>query len=230
MDIVIRLPVNDQSNSSNPGESDIVIEPKFVGYVQLRAGIQYQNILIRDGVDCLINRTAHKWMDNKKYILRKNFTDWFKSVGNKGLNMFERLGEKPAIRIDGVWYTIDTSFSGPAWTIFIKAPGFKLDVDLVPALRFPENRWNLGNRYKSIPFHCRCDYWMVVPKPNKGGQNSFDEDRSWRIAMQDQEKKLMHDLNHFKQGIRLVSSYKSLIHSHQRILTQVHAYSMQNTH
>ncbi|XP_045446619.1 uncharacterized protein LOC123654778 [Melitaea cinxia] len=141
VDIVIGLPVNFSVDQFNPEESDIVIEQNSPGFVQLRAGLQYQKILERDGVDCVINKTAYQWLDDKKYILRSKFTSWFKSVGNRALNQLPKRGLYPICYVDEVGYTIRTSESGPAWTLLIEAPGFKLDVDLVPALRFPEDRW-----------------------------------------------------------------------------------------
>ncbi|XP_045764905.1 uncharacterized protein LOC123867084 isoform X2 [Maniola jurtina] len=208
MDIVIGVPVNMHTDPNNPEESDIVIEPKWPGFVQLRAGTQYQKILVRDGQDCQINRKAHEWMDDKKYILRSKFTDWFKSVGNRGLNKFETLNDLPVCYVDGTPYTIRTTSSGPAWTIVIESRGFRLDVDLVPALKFPENRWLEGRAYRPIPVECRREYWMVVPKPNKSGQTPQDEQRSWRIALQDQEKQLLNNTYQLRQVIRLLKKLR----------------------
>ncbi|XP_039748771.1 cyclic GMP-AMP synthase-like isoform X2 [Pararge aegeria] len=208
MDIVIDVPVNMHRDLANPEESDIVIEPKYPGFVQLRAGTQYQRILIRDGHDCLINRTAYEWLDDRNYILRSKFTDWFKSVANRGLNQFQTKNGLPVCVVDGVQYTIRTSSGGPAWTIIIEAGLFRLDVDLVPALKFPENRWLEGRSYRRIPMECRRDFWMVVPKPNKSGQNTFDEQRSWRIALQDQEKQLLNNTYSLRQTIRLMKKLR----------------------
>ncbi|XP_050342627.1 cyclic GMP-AMP synthase-like receptor [Nymphalis io] len=207
VDIVIDLPVN-LRRDHNPKESDIVIEPNFPGFVQLRAGLQYQKILVRDGIDCLINRTAYEWLDEKNYILRSKFTNWFKSVGNRALNRFPRSGSLPAVFVDGVTYTIRTSESGPAWTIIIEAPRFKLDVDLVPALRFPEDRCSEANIIRTIPLKCRREYWMVVPKPNKGGNTTHDEKRSWRIALQDQEKQFLNNTYQLRQTLRLLKKFR----------------------
>lgn len=207
VDIVIGLPVNFSVDQFNPEESDIVIEQNSPGFVQLRAGLQYQKILERDGVDCVINKTAYQWLDDKKYILRSKFTSWFKSVGNRALNQLPKRGLYPICYVDEVGYTIRTSESGPAWTLLIEAPGFKLDVDLVPALRFPEDRWLEGKSYRSIPLEWRRGYWLVVPKPNKGGNTVHDEQRSWRVALQDQEKQFLNNTYHLRQTIRLVRSF-----------------------
>lgn len=203
MDIVINMPVS--MNSAIYGEDDITIRQNFPGYVELVAGVQYQKLPFRDGPDCQIYRTAYEWMDDRKFILRNNFISWFKSVGNKALNRFSTFSSKPAINVNGVWYTIRTSESGPAWTIIIEARGFRLDVDLVPALKFPESRWPVGKQYRDIPHECKRDYWMVVPKPNKSGNTVQDEYRSWRIALQDQEKQLLYNTYALRQTICLVS-------------------------
>ncbi|XP_046960435.1 cyclic GMP-AMP synthase-like receptor isoform X2 [Vanessa cardui] len=207
VDIVIDLPVN-LRRDRNLNESDIILEPNFPGFVQLRAGVQYQKLLVRDGVDCLINRTAHEWLDEKNYILRSKFTNWFKSVGNRALNRFPRRENLPACSVEGVYYTIRTSESGPAWTIIIEAPNFKLDVDLVPALRFPEDRCIEANVIRPIPPECRREYWMVVPKPNKGGNTIHDEKRSWRIALQDQEKQFLNNTYQLRQTIRFLKKFR----------------------
>lgn len=203
MDIVINLPVN--MSPSRDGENDITIQQNFPGYVELLAGVQYQRLLVRDGPDCQIYRTAYEWMDERKFILRKNFVSWFKSVGNRALNQFPRYNSQPSLSVDGVRYTIRSSESGPAWTIIIEAAGFRLDVDLVPALKFPESRWPIGKQYRDIPSDCRRDYWMVVPKPNKSGNTVHDEHRSWRIALQDQEKQLLYNTYALRKAICLVS-------------------------
>lgn len=205
---MIGLPVNFSVDRFNPEESDIVIEQNSPGFVQLRAGVQYQNILLRDGVD--INKTAYQWLDDRKYILRSKFTSWFKSVGNRALNQLPKIGFLPICYVDEVAYTIRTSESGPAWTLLIEAPGFKLDVDLVPAFRFPEDRWLEGKSYRSIPPEWRRGYWMVVPKPNKGGNTVHDEQRSWRVALQDQEKQCLNNTYQLRQTIRLVRSFANL--------------------
>ncbi|CAG9560170.1 unnamed protein product [Danaus chrysippus] len=208
MDIVIGLPVSLHVNGVNPEDSDIAIEQRFPAYVQLKAGTQYQNILIRDGADAVINRAAHSWMDDKKYILRSKFTDWFKGVGNKALNLLPQYQNRPSVVVDGRRYTVRTSTSGPAWTIIMEAPGFRLDVDLVPAFKFPEARWPVGRQYRDIPVACRRDYWLVVPKPNKNGDCANDEQRSWRLALHDQEKQLMHNTYNLRNTIRLIKKFR----------------------
>lgn len=206
MDIVIGLPVNMRPNLHNPEDNDVVIEQNYPGYVQLRAGVQYQRLLVRDGPDSQIYRTAYEWLDERKYILRSKFVNWFKSVGYRALNEFQRVNSVPALYVNGILYKIRSSESGPAWTIIIEAPQFRLDVDLVPALKFPETRWPVGKSYRSIPAGCERDYWMVVPKPNKNGNTVHDEYRSWRIALQDQEKKLFYNTYALRKTLRLVST------------------------
>ncbi|XP_061377793.1 cyclic GMP-AMP synthase-like receptor isoform X1 [Danaus plexippus] len=208
MDIVIGLPVNLHVNGVNPEDSDIVIEQRFPAYVQLRAGTQYQNIIIRDGADAVINRAAHSWLDDRKYILRSKFTDWFKSVGNRALNLLPRHDNRPSVVVDGRIYTVRTSTSGPAWTIIMEASGFRLDVDLVPAFKLPEARWPVGKQYRDIPLACRRDYWLVVPKPNKTGDCPNDEHRSWRLALHDQEKQLLHNTYNLRNTIRLIKKFR----------------------
>ncbi|XP_052753404.1 cyclic GMP-AMP synthase-like receptor [Galleria mellonella] len=74
-------------------------------------------------------------------------------------------------KVDNVPYVIRTSESGPAITLKItnESTGFKMDVDLVPALQFPEERWPVGSGYRDIPAECSMGAygWMVVPEPLK---------------------------------------------------------------
>lgn len=205
MDIVIGLPLNIRHDPLNPEGSDFVLEGKGAGFVQLKMGAQFQNLHMRD--DWETNKTAYKWKEtNGNYLLRSKFIDWFKSVVSKALDKYTVSGSLPVIYVRGVPYTIRKSESGPAMTIFIEnnSRGFKLDVDLVPALRFPENRWPITKAYREINPTWSQEYWMVVPKPNKNG-NPYDEIRSWRIALHNQERVLMHDTNNMRQAIRLVS-------------------------
>lgn len=208
MDIIIGLPVNLREDPQNPAKSDVVLEAKSPGFIQLKMGDQFKNLPNRDGVGWQVNKAAYKWLDDRNYLLRSKFTDWFKSVVDLGLQRFER--NSSGVRfcvVDGVPYTLRLSSSGPAITLIIenRSNRFKLDVDLVPALKFPEERWPISKSYRKIPKTCSKDIWMVVPKPNKAGLNKYDMDRSWRLALHLQERSLMHDTNNMRQAIRLVS-------------------------
>ncbi|CAH2050952.1 unnamed protein product, partial [Iphiclides podalirius] len=190
--IGINVPVNMKEGIG--GASDIAIEPTHPGYVQLRAGVQYQKLLVRDGADCVVNRTAHHWLDERNYITRSKFADWFKGVVNKALaRLSPNESNRPCIEIAGVLYQIRTTEGGPALTLVIEdTREFKLDVDLVPALIFPDSRWPVAG-YRAIPPACHVGTWILVPKPNKHGYTVHDERRSWRIGLQEQERKLIHN-------------------------------------
>ncbi|XP_063620999.1 cyclic GMP-AMP synthase-like receptor [Cydia splendana] len=212
MDIVIGLPVNADENPQNPAKSDVVMEDIAPGFVRLKMGKQFQNLPNRDQrEDWEINQTAYKWLDDDNYLLRSQFMYWFKSVVDKAMNLFDQdeYGE-PYMDVEGTKYTLRLSASGPAYTLIIedKNSGFRLDVDLVPALKFPEDRWPITKKYRRIPKRCKKDFFMVVPKPLKGGRSPFDSDRSWRLAMHIQEKDLMYDTCHMKQVIRLIKKLR----------------------
>ncbi|KAI5643761.1 mab-21 protein domain-containing protein [Phthorimaea operculella] len=212
IDIVIGLPLSIKSNPINPAESDFIIESKDPGFVQLKVGVQFERLPQRDGNEWQNNRAAYEWKDEKNYLLRSKFSDWFKSVVNRALNEFvENRTLPPIFYVAGVPYVVSKSESGPAMTMYIenRAKDFKLDVDLVPALRFPIDRWPINNSYRSIPPVCAGkDYWMVVPKPNKGGHTVHDKNRSWRVALHEQEGRLMHSNNNMKQAIRLIKKFR----------------------
>ncbi|XP_063532752.1 cyclic GMP-AMP synthase-like receptor isoform X2 [Cydia strobilella] len=211
MDIIIGLPVN-LKEAPKPANSDIVLEAKAPGFIQLKAGTQFQNLPKRDGADWLINRTAHEWLDERNYLLRSKFTDWFKSVVNKAMNSFpaDPSSGRRVVNVDGIPYTLRLSSSGPAITlIIVNSKGFRLDVDLVPALKFPKERWPICRPYRKVPDNCNHhDIFMVVPKPMKGGLNRYDTDRSWRIAMHLQERDIMHATENMRQAIRLIKKLR----------------------
>ncbi|XP_026729731.1 uncharacterized protein LOC113495269 isoform X2 [Trichoplusia ni] len=210
MDIVIGLPLNIKTDAMNPTGSDILIEPTSAGFVQLKMGVQFQRLPMRDKEEWLINRAAYEWKDDSNYLLRSKFNDWFKSVVNKALNKFEVSGNRPLYYVEGVPYIIDKSESGPAMTLLIsnKSRNFKLDVDLVPCLKFPEDRWPIGKSYRQIPQKCKKDYWMVVGKPNKESPSVLGQLRSWRLALHNQERELMHNSYNLRQAIRLVKKLR----------------------
>ncbi|KAG7299676.1 hypothetical protein JYU34_016673 [Plutella xylostella] len=209
MDIVIGLPLNFRADPS--GHDDIALQPLAPGYVQLKLGQQFRRLPQRDAADWLVNRTAYEWKDDKDFLLRNKFIDWFKSVVHRALNRFEDEGRgRKIIRIDGVPYTIRTTESGPAITFIVEnaSRDFKLDVDFVPALKFPEARWPICRGYRAVPPGCAGQDFMLVPKPNKAAACVWDETRCWRIAMHDQEKKLMYNLSNLKPTLRLLKKLR----------------------
>ncbi|XP_075970998.1 cyclic GMP-AMP synthase-like receptor [Anticarsia gemmatalis] len=211
MDIVIGLPLNIRPNLLNPADSDIVLEAKAPGFVQLRMGTQFLKLPMRDNEEWLNNRAAYDWKDDCNYLLRSKFIQWFESVVNRALDLYTvRNNNRPVIKVGGVDYTIDVSKSGPAMTLLIhsRSTGFKMDVDLVPALKFPESRWPISNTYREIPSKCKKDYWMVVPKPNKDSPIQQDQMRSWRIALHNQERELMYNSYNLRQTIRLIKKLR----------------------
>lgn len=199
--IVIGLPKNLGMNPEN-----VILVPKEAGFVQLKMGTQYK----RDCNTCQTNKAACKWCDDQNFLLRSNFMDWFKGVLDRALNSFGNYST-PIINSGGVQYTIRKSESGPAKTLFIenKSKGFKLDVDLVPALKLPEHRWPITNSYRQIRANWSNPekFWMVVPKLNKYATDNFDASRSWRMNLQIQERNMMNNSENLRQGIRLVSSF-----------------------
>lgn len=210
MDVVIGMPLSIKNDMFNSGNSDFIIEPKEAGFVNLKMGPQYTNMPMRDSQDWVINKTAYSWKDSDNYLLRSKFTDWFKSVVVRALNQYKTNGLHPVYQIDGTDYTIQRSESGPAITLIIKnrSSNFRMDVDLVPALKFPEDRWPPRADYRQIPAQCAKGYWMVVPKPNKCDPSDIQKSRAWRIALHYQERELMSGSNHLRQAIRLVKKLR----------------------
>ncbi|XP_062530817.1 ADP-ribosylation factor-like protein isoform X1 [Bombyx mori] len=210
MVIEIGVPLCFHEKTNNRNESDIKFEPRHAGYVQLKMGPQFQNLPMRDGVDWQINKTAYLWKDESNFLLSTKFLDWFKSVVKRALNKFDTENGQSVYNVRGVKYVIAHSQSGPAETLIItnKSKGFSLSVDLVPALKFPENRWPITKQYRQIPPNCRKGTWQLVGKPNKEAANKTDEVRSWRISMQNQERLLMHKTNNLRPALRLMKKLR----------------------
>ncbi|XP_059061405.1 cyclic GMP-AMP synthase-like receptor [Achroia grisella] len=202
MDVIIKLPFNKNEDPLDPSNSDIILEPSCNGFVQIKMGRQCQRILELD--EC--NKTIIKWTDADHYILQNKFKDWFKGVLHKALNKFNNHGNYKYVTIDGIQYIIRTSESGPAITLKISNDNkFKLDVDLVPALQFPEERWPINSDYRDIPAGCSVQIgWMVVPKPSKCGNIS----RSWRLALCNQEKKLIYNTCNLRKTLQLLKKLR----------------------
>lgn len=211
MDIVVGLPVNFKVDPLYPGNSDIVLEHKSAGYIQMRMGTQYKNLPRRDPGDWEDNKQAYEWQDEQGYLLHTKFATWFQSVVARALNKFpDGYNGRKCFHVDGVAYFIKiiTKRTSPAVTFYVENHqlGFKLDIDFVPALKFPESRWPICRGYREIPAGCNREDWMVVPKLNRAAQNGYDEKRSWRVALHDQEKRMMHNTFNLRQAVRLVSS------------------------
>lgn len=195
-------------NPLYPSKSDIIIEPKSPGYVQLKMGTYFRK-LHRDVKLWETVKVTETWVDNNNYLLRSKFQYWFKGIVNKAFHKFEKNERGYTIvEVNKSIYTLRLSESGPAITLFIEreSDNFKCDADLVPAIQFSENRWPISKGYRNIPPGCSCGDWMIVPKANKAAGNIHDENRSWRVALPRQELKLMTDAQMMKQSIRIVST------------------------
>ncbi|XP_061709674.1 cyclic GMP-AMP synthase-like receptor [Cydia pomonella] len=196
MEIVIGLPVN----IHDPSHGDVV-EDVAPGVVRLNIGDQLQGLLDRGG-DWRIIETAHRWLDKDNYLLRSLFMDWYKTVVDKALNLVDAIEDNLPFAMNGIMverdmYTLRLADS-QSFTLIVEDPqcGFRLDVDLVPALEFldkestrmPSKRRKKGN-------------FLVVPKPMKGGP--YDA-AAWRRPLQLEEC----DLLYMKQAIRLIKKLR----------------------
>ncbi|KAJ2939898.1 hypothetical protein O0L34_g6602 [Tuta absoluta] len=222
IDIVIDLPLNKDLDSLHPEESDFVIKPQDPGFVQIKVGIQYENFPKRFNRNWKEQAPAFGWRGKRRNLSRSKFMSWFKGVVNSALNRFynEDVG-RPLFFVDDEVYTAEISESGPAMTLYIRSldprKNIQLDIDLVPALRFPINRWPIGKgyrrlpkseyyKYHNIPAQRSDDFFMAVPKPS-WCRNS-DPDECWRLAMHEQERILMHDTRNMRQAIRLMKKFR----------------------
>ncbi|KPI95202.1 Protein MB21D1 [Papilio xuthus] len=184
----------------------IQIEPKHPGYVQLRNDTS-RGIPRQYTSDSIEAKTAYKWLDSKNYILRSEYAKWIQSVITRAINHVAIPATSQNVDRKNT-YNVGVTESGPAITLTIENDrGFKLDVDLVLALRFSESQWPVEG-YRSIPAGCGVGHWMVAPKRNRHGNDIHDENRSWRISLQEQERKLIYDRQNLRLTVKLLKKLR----------------------
>lgn len=137
MDIVIRLPIN--------YDRDIVIENAHAGFVKLKINKGFDRLHKQQyWENC--HKITYDWIDEDKYFLQNEFRQWIQSIVQRALT---DLNEQ--VKVNGVTYVVKFKESGPAYTLNIVSndegyEDFKLDVDLVPVIRFMYPRWPEGYR------------------------------------------------------------------------------------
>lgn len=151
MDIVIRLPI-----SYEDGENGIIIENEQPGYVKLKivnaiASLERQ----RQWESCY--RVMKEWTDSENYFLQSKFRWWVHRTVQRALNA---MGGQ--VMVNGVVYLLSYREAGPAYTLNVRcAEGneqFKLDVDLVPVIKFIYPRAPEGYRYFILVFDSNLEF------------------------------------------------------------------------
>ncbi|KPI98110.1 hypothetical protein RR46_11231 [Papilio xuthus] len=197
MDIVIRLPIN---------YDDIIIECDQPGFVRLKIMSAFDNLdKQKEWEQC--HKVTRDWRDGDKYLLQNKFRSWMHGIVQKALN--EMNGR---VTVNGTTYLMTYKESGPAYTLFIRNEEndeeFKLDVDLVPVIRFRLPRWPKG--YRKIEKVSLCRDWLVVPKPNKEASGAA-RGRCWRLSFQDHERDLIKECHHLKKVLRLMKKLRTAL-------------------
>ncbi|XP_063379505.1 cyclic GMP-AMP synthase-like receptor isoform X1 [Cydia fagiglandana] len=148
VEIVIGLPVD----LHDPAHDD-VIEDVAPGFVKLNIGGQLQNLLDREG-EWRVIQTAHRWLDKDNYLLRTLFMDWYKSVVDKAMDLFDVTEDNlpfamNVITVEGDTYILRLA-DGQSYTLIVEDPqsGFRLDVDLIPALELLDKDSTRVSDYK----------------------------------------------------------------------------------
>ncbi|XP_059061417.1 cyclic GMP-AMP synthase-like receptor isoform X2 [Achroia grisella] len=203
MDIVIRLPIN-----YDEGENGITIENELPGFVKLKITKAFDNLVKQSNWE---NRhvVTHTWRDNESYLRQDKFRSWIQGLVQKAMNEFN--GQ---VTVNGVTYSLKYTASGPAYTLNVASlpntedEPFKLDVDLVPVIKFTHPRWPKGYRQ---PNAVTAKDWLVVPKPNKDITDGQLQNRCWRLSFQDFEKELMKGCQNLKTTIRLVKKLRDVL-------------------
>lgn len=203
MDIVIRLPI-----SYEDGENGITIENEQPGFVKLKITKAFDNLVTQSNWE-LCHKVTHTWRDNDSYLRQDMFRNWIHSIVQKAMNDLHNK-----VTVNGVTYSLSYKKSGPAYTLKIaslpdnKDEPFKLDVDLVPVIRFTHPRWPQGYRQPNVT---TAKDWLVVPKPNKAIKDGQLQNRCWRLSFQDFEKELMKGCQNLKTTIRLVKKMRDVL-------------------
>ncbi|GBP13146.1 Cyclic GMP-AMP synthase [Eumeta japonica] len=203
VDIVIRLPA-----------SDLFIEKYSPGYVRLRTGSEFSGMCSND--DHNIKQVVSRWVDDSGYLLRTEFTNWFKSVVARAINQFpQNINRASSKRC----FYLSIRDSGPTCTLIVKGErNFLMSVDLVPALEFTEDKWPHDDRFISLYPIRLCpkrlssntgtlSCWKLAGGAE--GQRAAAAHRTliriWRVSLHAQEKRLIHGTRHLRQAIRLVT-------------------------
>ncbi|KAJ0180121.1 hypothetical protein K1T71_004712 [Dendrolimus kikuchii] len=197
MDIVIRLPIN---------YDEIIIENDKPGFVKLKIIQAFDNLDKQKDWENY-HKITRDWRDTDKYLLQNKFRHWIHSVVQKAVNQLEGK-----IDVNGVVYVLKYKESGPAFTLNVTndAGGeyFKLDVDLVPVIRFMLPRWPTG--YRKLA-KSQANNWLVVPKPNKALSDNCQKNRCWRLSFQDYEREIIKGCNQLKVVIRLIKKMRDTL-------------------
>ncbi|KPJ15893.1 hypothetical protein RR48_09939 [Papilio machaon] len=198
MDIVIRLPINYE---------DIIIECDQPGFVRLKIISAFDNLdKQKEWEQC--HKVTRDWRDTDKYLLQNKFRSWMHGIVQKALNEMDGRAT-----VNGTTYLMTYKESGPAYTLYIRNEEndeeFKLDVDLVPVIRFRLPRWPKGYRtIEKVGSSCRD--WLVVPKPNKEASGAA-RGRCWRLSFQDHERDLIKECHHLKKVLRLMKKLRTAL-------------------
>ncbi|XP_013134404.1 PREDICTED: cyclic GMP-AMP synthase-like [Papilio polytes] len=198
MDIVIRLPIN---------YDDIIMECGQPGFVRLKIGSAFDNLdKQQEWEQC--HKVTREWRDTDKYLLQNKFRSWMHGIVQKALNEMNDCAN-----VNGTTYLMKYKETGPAYTLYIRNvendEEFKLDVDLVPVIRFMLPRWPKGYRTTN-KVRPSCREWLVVPKPNKAVSGA-DRSRCWRLSFQKHERDILKDFHHLKKVLRLMKKLRTAL-------------------
>lgn len=137
MDLVIRLPIN--------YGNDIVIENEHAGFVKLKINKGFDRLRTQENWE-KCHSITNDWIDEEKYFLQNRFRQWIQSTVQRALTDINKQ-----VEVNGITYLVTFKESGPAYTLNIVSndegqEDFKLDVDLVPVIRFMRPLWPEGYR------------------------------------------------------------------------------------
>lgn len=201
MDIVIRLPIN-----YDDGPNGIIIENDQPGFVKLKIMNAFDNLDKQQDWENY-HKVTRDWRDAEKYFLQNKFRFWMHSIVQKALNQMDGK-----VDVNGVVYILKYKESGPAFTLNVTNDEgneeFKLDVDLVPVVRFIHPRWPKG--YRKLKTSQAKD-WLVVPKPNKALKDNCQKNRCWRLSFQEYEREIIKGCNQLKVVIRLIKKMRDTL-------------------
>ncbi|CAH2075010.1 unnamed protein product, partial [Iphiclides podalirius] len=201
INIVIRLPI-----SYEEGEDGIIIENDQPGFVRLRIVNGFDHLdKQQEWEKC--HKVTRDWRDGSKYFLQSRFRHWMHRIVQKALN--EMNGR---VTVNGVDYILNYRESGPAYTLNVSSGAadedFKLDVDIVPVIRFMHPRW--PKSYRTIE-DSQAKEWYAVPKPIKGIADEKAKSRCWRLSFQVYEREKLKKNHNLKMTLRLIKKLRDAL-------------------
>ncbi|RZC41711.1 Mab-21 domain containing protein, partial [Asbolus verrucosus] len=150
-------------------------------------------------------RTFSDLFDRERFLDTEKVLAWMEGIVQKSLNEFPAKGSKTIFENKHGTFEVIFQKGGPALTLKITGPDFKMDVDLVTCFVFHADKWPT-NGFRPNPVESKPDFFIVPKKPKVSGNESIP--RYWRLSFQEQERKLMEGKRTLKPTVKLLKKLR----------------------